>query len=361
MPSLAELYQRSIADQQAGYNRMGESLANYAKGVVTGRHAKRGLQELANTVQSAATGDTQAAIDMGLNFNPMSALAIKAFHGSPHKFDQFKLDKIGTGEGAQAYGHGLYFAESPGVAKAYQEQLRPLTELMDLSIGGVPLYRRGRPVDYSPGRTPTSKDFARASLQEDMLINDATFRAAYNKGGAPEAQKAMRQQIVSNLDYAKRELPDYVPFYEEVLSNFDNNVGNAFNFKKGQSYMYNVELEHPASQLKAGKSPLSPEDLLDWDKPLSQQSEKVRKALEPVIQQAKKSFPNINPDEMTGQGLYHAYAQHRGGNQDYASEALKQFGIPGIKYLDQGSRGSGQGTSNFVIFDDELVKILGRE
>ena len=41
---------------------------------------------------------------------------IKAYHGSPHDFDKFDLSKIGTGEGAQAYGHGLYFAESPKVA-----------------------------------------------------------------------------------------------------------------------------------------------------------------------------------------------------------------------------------------------------
>src|SRR5215471_5241978 len=32
---------------------------------------------------------------------------IKAFHGSPHDFDKFSMAKIGTGEGAQAYGHGL--------------------------------------------------------------------------------------------------------------------------------------------------------------------------------------------------------------------------------------------------------------
>ena len=33
-----------------------------------------------------------------------------AYHGSPHAFDQFDLSKIGTGEGAQAYGHGMYLA-----------------------------------------------------------------------------------------------------------------------------------------------------------------------------------------------------------------------------------------------------------
>jgi hypothetical protein len=45
------------------------------------------------------------------------------YHGSPHKFDKFDSSKIGTGEGAQAYGHGLYLAEAPKVAGEYQSRL----------------------------------------------------------------------------------------------------------------------------------------------------------------------------------------------------------------------------------------------
>ena len=48
---------------------------------------------------------------------------ITAYHGSPHEFDQFDLSKIGTGEGAQSYGHGLYFAEAEPVAVGYRNKL----------------------------------------------------------------------------------------------------------------------------------------------------------------------------------------------------------------------------------------------
>jgi hypothetical protein len=48
---------------------------------------------------------------------------IVAYHGSPHDFEKFDATKIGTGEGAQAYGHGLYFAESEGVAHSYRDTL----------------------------------------------------------------------------------------------------------------------------------------------------------------------------------------------------------------------------------------------
>ena len=45
------------------------------------------------------------------------------WHGSPHKFDAFDASKIGTGEGAQAYGHGLYLADAQDVAQQYQRNL----------------------------------------------------------------------------------------------------------------------------------------------------------------------------------------------------------------------------------------------
>lgn len=42
-------------------------------------------------------------------------------HESPHKFDQFSLDHMGRGEGAQAYSKGLYFWENPSVGKHYHD------------------------------------------------------------------------------------------------------------------------------------------------------------------------------------------------------------------------------------------------
>ena len=55
---------------------------------------------------------------------------LEAWHGSPHKFDKFSMDQIGTGEGAQAYGHGLYFADEIDVAKGYQPRDRANEEWM---------------------------------------------------------------------------------------------------------------------------------------------------------------------------------------------------------------------------------------
>jgi hypothetical protein len=52
----------------------------------------------------------------------------------------------------------------------------------------------------------------------------------------------------------------------------------------------------------------------------------------------------------------------KGNNRAGTSEALRQAGIPGIRYLDGGSRGTGAGTSNFVVFpgNEDILKILER-
>lgn len=43
-------------------------------------------------------------------------------HGSKHAIDRVSSDKIGTGEGVQAFGYGLYFADRKMVAVHYQKQ-----------------------------------------------------------------------------------------------------------------------------------------------------------------------------------------------------------------------------------------------
>jgi len=104
--------------------------------------------------------------------------------------------------------------------------------------------------------------------------------------------------------------------------------------------------------------------MLDWDKPLSEQAPEVQPILREMLKKAKKSFQGIDPDgnPIAGQ-VHHLYAQHRGGNAATVAEELRSLGIPGIKYLDQGSRDSGKGTRNFVVFpgEEKKVKILKRD
>ncbi|MEY4636516.1 MAG: hypothetical protein RJA55_2314 [Acidobacteriota bacterium] len=108
--------------------------------------------------------------------------------------------------------------------------------------------------------------------------------------------------------------------------------------------------------------------MLDWDKPLSQQAPEV-------IDAARKAFPPSYVDGRfvdpfasgkTGRALLDelgAIANKRGApGMRMAEPAMRAAGIPGIRYLDGGSRGAGQGTSNYVVFPGEeaLLRILER-
>jgi hypothetical protein len=60
---------------------------------------------------------TQAlAKQMAATYNPMG---MTVWHGSPHVFERFDLSKLGTGEGAQMYGKGMYTAQEQNVAKRF--------------------------------------------------------------------------------------------------------------------------------------------------------------------------------------------------------------------------------------------------
>ena len=122
---------------------------------------------------------------------------------------------------------------------------------------------------------------------------------------------------------------------------------------KKSGALYNVELDVEHS------------DLLDWDKPLSQQSEKVQKALKDMgFKPPKGPFPGYTAEgkrnmELTGAQVYKMLA-----NTDAeASAALHEAGIPGIRYLDAGSRAAGEGSRNVVIFPgaEHKIEIKGRE
>jgi hypothetical protein len=155
------------------------------------------------------TGIGKAALAGGAKLAPM-LLGHTAFHGSPHIFDKFMLEKIGTGEGAQAYGHGMYFAENPKIAE----------------------------------------DYAKANIG----------RAVVNEGGIDtlhpsvqvEAYKLLQSKLPDEMkqiklnDLSKKLTPEQTDF-----------LANQMN--RGTLYKVDIPDEHIPK-------------MLDWDKPLNQQS-----------------------------------------------------------------------------------------
>ena len=215
---------------------------------------------------------------------------LTVFHGSPHKFSKFDASKIGTGEGAQAYGHGLYFAENPAVAKEYSQRLS-----------------RNQYVDARPEIVDAEKKYFDA------------FNA-WTKATINEKPKQEREQLKAIMDEAIKQKDEAYRLFGPQ--------------------MYSVDL--PDEQIAK---------MLDWDKPLSQQP----KAFQDAVSALPRFQDPYVASKATGGEAYGELAGQLGG-RDKAAEMLRQQGIPGIRYLDAGSRGKG-GTSNFVVFPGEESKL----
>ena len=222
-----------------------------------------------------------------------------AWHGSPHHFDKFTLDHIGSGEGAQAFGWGLYFADSRGVANYYKEMAQRRSPLvtyrgkpLDATTvgGGVSQSKLAlRIVDEAQrlygDMSPYSLEHARLDILDEMdeeisyyvqdmrridralapgysdifdKYDDVTHRPL--EQGSPEWRAALEQQRQAASDIVQRRRAA-----AGTLRGIDVNNIKIGAKKKGK--LYKVDL-----------SP-SDDDYLLWDKPLSQQSEKVKAAL----------------------------------------------------------------------------------
>ena len=270
------------------------------------------------------TGIGKAALAGGAKLAPM-LLGHTAYHGSPHIFDKFMLEKLGTGEGAQMYGHGMYFAENPKVAKEYQNKLADFSS---------PYTFEYQDKIFEPSYLDNVKDPVRHAVS-----------LTYHQG-KPTAQKIAKLGLE---DAAKGEAyalemggKDY---YQQMLDTA--NTLNKKDIKAQQGAFYKVDIpdEHVPK-------------MLDWDKPLNQQNNILPMLRSPEVQNklanADIGFQELN---MPASEIYRKLSIKFG--QKEASNILNQAGIPGIKYLDQGSRAAG-GTNNFVVFDPNNVKVLER-
>lgn len=198
-----------------------------------------------------------------------------AYHGGPHDFDRFDIGKVGTGEGAQAYGWGLYFAGKKEVAEFYRDTLSRQRKIPEEILGIL--------------------------RKVDNLGFDA----------AAQAITAIRQ---NRADWTSRwEVTDLTKQEIDALEYYSRGPA-------GRLYKVNLT---PAE-----------DEYLYWDRPLSEQSEKVRRA----VQSLQLDLPSES--EITGSYVYDLLVgpNINHDNQKKASLEMLHAGIPGIKYLDQVSR-----------------------
>ena len=160
----------------------------------------------------------------------------RAYHGSPHDHDGFDSSKIGTGEGAQAYGHGHYFSDTRSIGEFYKNTLT---------------IDRGFTFGEREGLTRSEvQDLVAKRFGYDYLDNvirpagvaDRVMDALIYGGDNPYKKGSQRHELFGDLM---------------------SRIGRP----KSSGKLYEVEL-----------APKQDEYLL-WDKPLSEQSDKVRNAI----------------------------------------------------------------------------------
>lgn len=353
-------------------------------GFVTGQ---RDLTEAARNAQTgnygeAAIGAGNAALGYGSGILDMATLGaaalprtmakkaveavseiapevIRAYHGSPYSFDKFDLSKIGSGEGAQAYGHGLYLAEAEPTAKYYRDTLAGNRNQIDLEYEAN---QRGMPV--------TSEAMIEIRRQAS--------------GNAPplQAAKQIQNANIEARQYPPEALADLIDVYRKS--------------KEGSMYEVNIKA--------------NPANFLNWDMPLREQPDIIKRlsgwspeALDAYRLAEAKDMDNLldalnfsgtpessakyTPAKMpipkgalpmsaTGAEIYKNLtnkmgavdwpveadaamrSQYRKSAAGKASEYLLKNEVPGIKYLDAVSRSRGEGKSNYVVFDDAMIEIL---
>jgi len=232
-------------------------------------------------------------VPMGVRGAPVMR-EIDVYHGSPHRFEEFDASKIGTGEGAQVYGRGLYFAENPEVAMAYKKELEP-------------------------GRGDRDEDVMARVLQS-------------TQGDTAAAAAELRRRAEFSM------IPEATVRFRNMADRLDAGFNPSGSF-------YTVDL--PDEMV---------DRMLDWDKPFNKQS--------PQAQEAIKKALEIRKKQTGGYGLFDPLEKSSIKNliKSIGEERLRQAGIPGVQYLDAGSRG-GEGTRNFVVFpgEEKKTRILKRE
>ena len=251
------------------------------------------LGRVAPAAGRAAAGAAGAMMGMEPSEAEASALRrfIRAYHGSPHRFERFDISKIGTGEGSQAYGRGLYFAEAEPVAFSYR---------------GNPEARYARLSGHMSPREEFAFDMAVQPNTRDWDIIESLVRR-----------------------------------YGDTIS-FDEANQLAKNAIANRGHMYEVQLR------------TTPQELVNWNAPLVQQPERAIPFLEDILKAPRTGSARVLEREMKPIG------EAVDLRTPEVAAQLREVGVPGLRYLDAGSRTGGRGTRNYVMFGDDLIDIVRR-
>lgn len=240
--------------------------------------------------------------------NNAMASSIRAYHGSPHNFDRFDLSKVGTGEGRQAFGPGLYFAENENVARGYRDRLALLGS--------------------SAARGEGPQGIAARLLDAGLSVDDA-IKELNSRLRMPHVQRGLAIRDPNTMAWVSM-----IAEAKTLLTH-----------PSARGHMYEVNIHS------------KPEKFIDWDQ-IGTTGFKPPDALKDLIDNRIKTLygPTRNSENVS-------YTIRADATEDVLRNpasliTLRDAGVPGIRYYDAGSRGRGQGSRNYVVFDDNIIEMV---
>lgn len=286
-----------------------------------------------------------------------------AWHGSPHDFDTFDLGAIGTGEGNQAHGWGLYFAKDKKVSKLYKEVLSEAQGSNKSSLFKVEIPNE---TELLPEQYPISgySRYVRDSLKnglhkmsEEQLERFTSLLIKYHKGSIIGDEWTNKYThfmdvgyIISELHNKNKTINDINKIKKRNVDRFLKSVGID---KSIDTIAGNEDLLEAV--YKKFRNDLYPQ----YEKEKQLEQEREEKAISNVKTDVYGALEKTNID---GKQLY-SFLSHALGNDAHfnlhnvknakkASEFLNSIGIKGIYYDGE------QDGRCYVVFDDKAIKVI---
>ena len=263
------------------------------------------------------------------------ALEQDVFHGTPYRFapepgfphGRPRIDKMGTGEGAQMYGRGFYSAEAESLGLQYRDAVSGDRRVYELD-------GQQMPISVDPEKLAQDFNVTEGEASELAEIIDTLRNQPV---GADLSLDGVIKKLTSELDSLSESTDEVSALlkgsYERSLA-LANKYKDRIKVSAGTLY----KLDLPDADAA---------NLLDYDAPISSQPKVVQDAI------TELGFMPDNPDKMAGGDIWYRMRQQLG--EQAAVDAMRAAGVPGLRYKDARSRGKDDGTRNFVVWDQDVL------
>lgn len=277
-----------------------------------------------------------------------------AWHGSPHDFDTFDLGAIGTGEGNQAHGWGLYFAKDKKVSDLYRRELSLIHDVDKGTLFKVDVPDTKTMIDEQQSLNILSKETKQSlnaainalpEQEKEVFINEYTNSPLFNHYAKKEIDElgSKFNQLDTEYNLLKDKYLD--KYIEGELNTITQRTINRLAEK------YNIDLkalkENPSS-IKDVKNQL---DTM-WFNAFTEYGMASKRYREIYWGKYKEDFSTLlNDSGINGRDFYLALSKALGGAKK-ASEHLNEYGVKGITYVGE------QDGRCYVVFDDKAIKVI---